>query len=178
LLHLHDAAGHLAATVPDILAHPEVAKSIEQELVRAMVRCLTEGVVVGSVNRHQRVPVMRRFERFLESSPERPLYIAEICAAIGVAERTLRDHCLDHLGMSPHRYLWLRRMTLARRALSRADPTLKTVTEIATDLGFWELGRFSVAYRKLFGETPSATLRSAAGHVRNVERASKLPILP
>src|SRR6202012_3456012 len=39
LLRLHKAAGHLAATVPDILAHPEVARAIEQELVRVMLGC-------------------------------------------------------------------------------------------------------------------------------------------
>jgi AraC-like DNA-binding protein len=53
-------------------------------------------------------------------------------------------------------------MNLARRALRRANAETKTVTEIASDYGFWELGRFSVAYRSLFGESPSKTLHRAA----------------
>lgn len=160
LLHLHEAAGRLAVTVPDVLAHPEVARAIEQELVRTMILCLTDRETVkNEAPGHQRVHVMQRFERALGENKGNPLYVAEICAAIGVSDRTLRLHCMEHLGMSPHRYLWLRRMNLARHALLAADPTENTVTEIATDYGFWELGRFAVAYRKLFGESPSATLR-------------------
>jgi hypothetical protein len=33
------------------------------------------------------------------------------------------------------------------------------VTSVATDHGFSELGRFSVQYRTLFGESPSASLQ-------------------
>jgi transcriptional regulator GlxA family with amidase domain len=98
-------------------------------------------------------------EEVLEANPDRTLYVAELCAATGASDRTLRACCQEHLGMSPTRYLWLRRMYLARRALRRADPAMTTVTEIATNCGFWELGRFSVAYRALFGESPSAALR-------------------
>jgi AraC-like DNA-binding protein len=102
LLSLHEAAGHLAKTAPEILAHSEVAPR--------------------------------------------------------TSDRTLRICCQEHLGMSPMRYLWLRRMHLARRALRMADPAAATVTDIATNYGFWEFGRFSVAFRSLFGETPSASL--------------------
>jgi AraC-like DNA-binding protein len=53
-------------------------------------------------------------------------------------------------------------MQLVRRALLGADSSKTKVTRIVTDHGFWELGRFSVAYRTLFGETPSETLRRPA----------------
>jgi AraC-like DNA-binding protein len=160
LIDLHNAAGHLAATVPDILAHPEVARAMEQQLVRTMIACLTDQATAErSHANHHRVAVMRRFEQLAEAHQAEPLYLPETCAALGVTHRTLRLHCQEHLGMGPHRYLWLRRMHLARRALALADGTTRTVTEIANDHGFGELGRFAVSYRQLFGESPSVTLR-------------------
>jgi AraC-like DNA-binding protein len=160
LLSLHKAATDLAESVPDILAHPEVSKAIEQELIRAIVACVSDSAPQESASRHGlRLNTMRRFEQLLDSRQDEPLYIPEICAALGVTDRTLRSRCQEHLGMAPHQYLWLRRMNLAKRALERADPRTRTVTEVANDHGFAELGRFAVAFRKLFGESPSTTLR-------------------
>ena len=111
----------------------------------------------------------------METHPDRPLYLPEICAALGVRERTLRASCEEHLGMGPIRYLTLRRMHLVRRALLRSDPSKATVTQIVTDHGFWEFGRFSVAYGALFGESPSRTLRrSAAQTAGHLNRPSSL----
>jgi AraC-like DNA-binding protein len=180
LQRLHEAAGQLAATAPDILAHPEVAKAMEQELIRAMVACLVEAMDDASnPAAHPRVPVMRRLEQFLGDNADAPLYLAEVCAAIGVPARTLRQHCMDHLGMGPHQYLWLRRMNLARRSLVRSAPKETTVATIANNQGFAELGRFAVAYRKLFGESPSTTLRRMSEPPREmaVEKTARLPIL-
>jgi AraC-like DNA-binding protein len=116
-----------------------------------------QGFTTAGRRRHEAIIV--RLEQFLEANPDRPIYLTEICGVIGTAERTLRAACEEHLGMGPIRYLTLRRMHLVRRALLRADPSKSTVTRIATDHGFWELGRLSVAYRRLFGESPSETLR-------------------
>jgi transcriptional regulator GlxA family with amidase domain len=83
----------------------------------------------------------------------------ELCAAIGVSERTLRVCCAELLGMSPTRYLLLRRLNMARSALRRADPATARVAEIARSYQSQEVGRFAVTYRTIFGETPSTTLR-------------------
>lgn len=164
LLNLHRSIGQLAQDTPDILDMPEVNRALENELLHVMVRCLAEGQSVeptaGSIRQDN---VLTRFMKFLEANPDRPLYLTEICAGIGTAERTLRASCEDHLGMGPIRFLTLRRMHLVRRALQRAHPSKSTVTSIVTDYGFWELGRFAVAYRTLFGESPSETLRSSRG---------------
>jgi AraC-like DNA-binding protein len=121
---------------------------------------------------------MQRLERLLEENPDNSLYLAEVCSAIGVPERTLRLHCMEHLGMGPHQYLWLRRMNLARRSLARSNALTTTVTSIANDHGFAELGRFAVAYRRLFGEAPSTTLRRPFERLRDVASNNPMPRLP
>lgn len=60
--------------------------------------------------------------------------------------------------MGPKKYLLLRRMHLARASMFAANQAETTVTDIATQYGFWQLGRFSVEYKYLFGESPSTTL--------------------
>ena len=166
LLNLHEMVGRLAHDTPDILGLPEVIRALENAIVHIMIRCLSGGYAVDArpgSRRHDMI--MARFEEYLEAHSSRPLYLPEICAAIGVAERTLRASCEERLGMGPIRYLTLRRMHLTRRALLRADASRATVTRIVTDHGFWELGRFSVAYRALFGESPSHTLRRPAQQI-------------
>jgi AraC-like DNA-binding protein len=175
LTRLHGTVGQMAKTTPDILELPEVSRALEQQLVHVMVRCMTEGIfsnITAAGRRHDMI--IARFKEFLEANPNTPLYMPEICAAVGAAERTLRVACEEHLGMGPIRYLALRRMHLVRRALLQANPWRTTVTRIATDHGFWEMGRFSGAYRALFGETPSATLQrlSKDRRVRLNRRAS------
>jgi AraC-like DNA-binding protein len=170
LLRLHKGVGQLAHDSPDILELPPVLRALENELIHVMVRCLAEGAAVEpTAGRCRYDTIVARLEEFLETNPDRPLYLTEICAELGVAERTLRASCEEHLGMGPIRYLTLRRMHLVRRALLRSDPSKATVTQIVTDHGFWELGRFSVAYAALFGESPSRTLRrpaeQTAGHL-------------
>jgi transcriptional regulator GlxA family with amidase domain len=92
-----------------------------------------------------------------------PLHLSKLCELIEVSERTLRSCCAEFLGISPSRYVLLRRLQVARIALRDADPAAASVAEIASGCGFAELGRFAGAYRNAFGEAPLTTLRRMPG---------------
>ena len=159
LRHLHQKLGRLVEESPDGLSRAEVVRAIESEIIHALVRCLDENSPVTTTHAgRNHAKIIRRLEEYLAENLFQPLYLAEICAATGASESSLRACCQEHLGMGPVRYLWLRRMHLVQRALLLATPEVSTVTQIAMDHGFWELGRFSTQYRSFFGESPSATL--------------------
>ncbi len=156
----HHRVMGLIAAPGDGGIHPEVAKAAEQGLLAAVVDCFATDalVTVPRLGSRNSTAVMRRLYDVLDEGEGQPLYLMDVCTRLGVSGRTLRAACAEHLGLGPHRFLWLRRMQLARQALIKADPRIATVTNIATAFGFWELGRFSVQYKWLFGEPPSATL--------------------
>jgi hypothetical protein len=99
LLRLHKTMEWLAHDTPEILDLAEVDRALEEQLIHLMVRCLASGKAVETTTGDRRHgAIMRKFEAFLEAYPNRPLYLTDICAGIGVAERTLRAACEEHLG--------------------------------------------------------------------------------
>jgi AraC-like DNA-binding protein len=101
---------------------------------------------------------VRRAIDYMHSQLHAPVTLADIVAASGVPGRTLLKHFKDWRGISPMRHLRNVRLAHVRQALLRASPD-ESVTEIAMSLGFTHMGRFSLDYRRHFGESPSQTLR-------------------
>jgi AraC-like DNA-binding protein len=104
--------------------------------------------------------LVERAEALALADLEAPLHISALCTFLSVSERTLRKAFHRSRGLSPCRHLRMLRLSQAKRALLSADCNFVTVTEIATGFGFVELGRFSVEYRKVFGESPCESLRA------------------
>jgi AraC-like DNA-binding protein len=173
LHRLHAKACRLAETHPRTVGHREVARAIEHDIIYTLVKCLTAGVEHEDTARRLHCAIiMNRLEDELATKHERKILIPELCEVIGVAERTLRNYCLDVLGIGPKQYFRLRRLNLLRVALQRADPETAKVSEIADRYGFSEFGRLAGFYRTIFGETPSATLRRPEHKIRkNIQYA-------
>ena len=107
-------------------------------------------------------PDLQRAAQYIDAHLDDLLTIGDVAAAAGVAGRTLHKHFHDEHGTSPMRYVRDCRFIQVRRALLQAGPQ-DSVTTIAVHWGFCHLGRFSVEYRKRYGETPSETLRRGRG---------------
>ena len=162
LTRLHIMAVRLVRDAPEMLQRPEAIRGLEQAVIEAFAGCLvTDQTPEETAGQRNHAIVMRRFHRLMADHPAGTLFLTDVCAAIGVSARTLRACCEAHIGMGPKHFLTLRRMHLARCAL-RDGGGKSSVTDVATQFGFWELGRFAVAYRALFGESPSVTLGSRA----------------
>ena len=88
--------------------------------------------------------------------------IADLCRAVWVSERRLRQAFVDCFDRSPSQVLRIRALDAVRQTLLDATFPNTMVTSVATDHGFRHLGDFTRYYRGSFGETPSQTLRTAA----------------
>ncbi|MDH4981543.1 helix-turn-helix domain-containing protein [Hyphomicrobium sp. D-2] len=166
---LHQIAGTLARSAPEIIAHAEVAKALEQAMVHAMLLAIDTSEKKAPVAGYKdRRAILEGLEGFIARHSGRPLYIMDLCNELGAPERTVRRVFKEQFGLSPIRYLWLRRMYQVNRALQLADPMQTSVTTIAMEHGFGELGRFATVYRQLFGEAPSTTLRKKPNFVPRV----------
>jgi AraC-like DNA-binding protein len=101
---------------------------------------------------------VRKAEAYMEANVAQPLRLADIAAAAGVPVRTLLDGFQRFRGHSPMQRLREMRLDQANRQLRRGDEDT-SVAGVALDGGFAHFGRFSEAYRRRFGQSPSATLK-------------------
>lgn len=109
--------------------------------------------------------IVQRAEAIARAHKGDRLQIKFLCQASRVGERLLRNAFRSVHDNTPLRHLRELRMEEARKALLYPGSTGTTVTMVAMQFGFLELGRFSAEYRSIFGERPSATLRRSVSRL-------------
>lgn len=101
---------------------------------------------------------VRLVEAYIEDNADKPLTVGDLIAVSGVSARALFDGFRRFRDTSPLAHLRSVRLARVRQQLLDAGDN-ETVTTIATQWGFYQLGRFAAQYKATFGEAPSETLR-------------------
>jgi AraC family ethanolamine operon transcriptional activator len=158
---LGERVAHLQHVLGSAAARPEALDAAAASLLHlaASLDRIGEANPVGRLSTpSQRRAAVRRIEVYLEAHRGQMPSVPTLCGVAGVSERTLEYAFREHVGVTPVRYLKLRRLNQVRRALRAPESAGASVTEIALRVGFYDLGRFAGEYRSLFGELPSRTL--------------------
>lgn len=137
----------------------------QEELLAAFAHALAmrpTGVPPGPrTSAADRLGLVHRVEDYLESHLGDPLRVDELCSAVGSSLHTLERAFQEVHGISPKKFLTLRRLARARKDLMRGGPQVGSVTDVAMKWGFFHLGRFAAEYKAVFLESPSETLGRA-----------------
>nr|WP_240975856.1 anthranilate 1,2-dioxygenase regulatory protein AndR [Paraburkholderia aromaticivorans] len=135
-------------------------EGVGRQMGRLLIELLTPGLVAVAPEPNRRTAspgFVKRAEDFMQEHCGEVLRLPDIAIALGLAERTLRDGFQQFRGISPTQYLRQIRLDRAYQILREATTGVH-VSDVAMDCGFFHLGRFSIEYKKRFGESPSETL--------------------
>ena len=102
---------------------------------------------------------VRAAEEYMEANLTRPLRMTGVAREVGVGLRTLQKAFLAYRSRSPGAVLKRLRLERARARLTQ-EPGV-SVRDAAECSGLGHMGRFSIDYRRAFGESPSETGRRA-----------------
>jgi len=162
---LLQSAGEVAAQNPGLLDVAEARQELRCEILQLIADLLTmpmeEEPTWAQRARMTHRQLIRRVDDHVSMAPKQITGVAELSRALGTSDRKLREAFASILGVSPARYLRLRRLMLVRAALRALGGPWQTVREAALAHGFWHLGRFSSFYREAFSESPVRTLQDA-----------------
>lgn len=149
-----------AESMPRALSVPGLDLALAEEIRGHLIAALSGGGVQTSPPRAQEAAVRQvaQADAFLRAHIDRPIYMEEVCRALGTPPRSLHKSFVSVYGVSPFAYLKRRRLMLVHHALRQACPAVTLVKSVALAHGFWHLGRFASDYAAYFGEKPSETL--------------------
>jgi AraC family transcriptional regulator, ethanolamine operon transcriptional activator len=135
----------------------EMLTSVDRSTVTERLPMI--GVGPRAAARARRRQLVEQAEDVFLSDAGESISIPALSTTLGVSGRYLRVAFHEVRGMSPKKCALRLRLNEVRRALRHPPSPHVTVTSVAVDRGFFELGRFAVRYKALFGESPSTTLR-------------------
>jgi AraC-like DNA-binding protein len=135
----------------------------EDDVLRAMTHALSEHDRDRRIDRTRWIDSRRVAHTCIDYAHliDRIPSISELCLVAHVSERRLREAFVQEFDLPPSRFFRTWALDEAHRRLSHTATTDQTVTDIAVNLGFDHLGRFSRHYKEIYGHTPSTTLRTA-----------------
>ncbi|ESQ10808.1 MAG: hypothetical protein N838_18350 [Thiohalocapsa sp. PB-PSB1] len=144
-------------------AFGRLPRSVEAAMIEAIADWTIEADQLNyceTVNRKSELRIFRDSIRGIIEADCSVLTVADLCHLAGVGKSRLHQAFSEIYGVSPGAYLYRLRLTSIRNKLLSEEAPPKSVKDVAIQYGFVSSGQFARAYKSMFGELPSQTLRA------------------
>ena len=142
------------------LKSPTATSEIEKTSAALLHMAFESGAICGAQDTPLEATdqVLEKAEAYIRANLGEQIGLADLVTVSDTSASSLLRAFRIHRGTTPMKYVKQIRLESAQRTLLAAKTGLTTVTEVAMDHGFFQLGRFSADYKLAFGELPSDTL--------------------
>jgi AraC-like DNA-binding protein len=163
---LRGGPGPLPFVSDAVSTNPSLARAVEDAFRSPLDSLSADGIVVDlaeallgaercdarpAVSRRVDVRAVERARQLLDAERTRTVRSSELEAITGLTRYELARQFRTTLGTSPHRYLLMRRLALARDLIHAARP----LVDVAGEAGFADQAHFTRVFKSAFGLTPA-----------------------
>ena len=153
----------LAVYKPTWLNKPHIEKLVNDDFLPLLISNIpTKLTSKCFLKPSRRSKLISQAEQKMLAHLEQPLTLKQLAQDLESSSSTLSYGFQDFFGISPMRYLKVRRLNAVRQRLKASVPESCTIAVLASEFGFYSPCHFTKDYKAMFGELPSQTLQKTA----------------
>ena len=149
----------LAVNKPTFLQQPHIEKLATDDFLPLLISNIpTKLNSKCFLKPSRRSKLIAQAEQKMLANLEQSLTLKQLAQDLDSSSSALSYGFQDLFGLSPMRYLKVRRLNAVRQHLKANEPENCTIATLASQLGFYSPCHFTKDYKAMFGELPSETL--------------------
>ena len=148
----------VALSVENISVSEITLQEMEDDLLASFLSLVEDPQATGKQAALPADYALKHAEDYISANLEAAITRNNLANMAGVSIRSLSRAFEKKYGIGPMAFVRQRRLDACYARLRSSKPGTTTVTDVAMSHGFSHVGNFAIAYKKAFGESPSASL--------------------
>jgi len=148
----------VALGVEDCAVNDIATQELEDDLLENFLLLAENSPVTTKLAAFPSDQALNNIEDYICANLDAAITRDDLAAEAGISIRSLSRAFERKYGLGPMAFVRQRRLDACFAQLRGSQREATTVTEVAMSYGFWHIGKFAIAYREAFGESPSESL--------------------
>ncbi len=140
-----------------IMQQPQEIISFSENEILPLLGDILDKAIVSETQ--QEPTTLQKAMNYIINNSDHPIRIDKLSETLDMSPRNLQYLFNENIGLSPKQFIQLLRLNEARKKLRNTYYSRGKVSDIANELGYWHMGKFTQDFKKLFEIGPLELLR-------------------